>query len=78
MIVQGVSLLGAALILTAFTLQQLQRWQAQDWSYLWANAIGAGALTGVAWLESQWGFLLMETVWTLVSVHGLLRKYRGA
>ncbi len=74
--IQLVSLIGAALILSAFTLQLSGRWQAQNGSYLWANAIGAGLLTGVAWLESQWGFLVLEAVWTLVSLWGLAQKYR--
>ena len=74
--IQLVSLLGAVLILAAFALQQFGRWQAQDWTYLWANALGAGLLTVVAWVEAQWGFLLLEAVWTLVSLWGLARKAR--
>ncbi len=76
--IQVVSLLGAALILAAFALLQWGRWQAQDWSYLWANTVGAGLLTAVAWIESQWGFLVLEGVWTLVSAWGLVNKYHPA
>ncbi|MGH8528539.1 MAG: CBU_0592 family membrane protein [Nevskiales bacterium] len=76
--IQVVSLIGAALILAAFALLQWGRWQAQDWSYLWANTVGAGLLTAVAWLESQWGFLALEGVWALFSAWSLLRKHNAA
>lgn len=72
--IQIVSLAGAMMILAAFTLQQLGRWQAQEVRYLLFNAVGAFTLTVVAWIEKQWGFLLMESVWTLVSVYGLIRR----
>ena len=31
----------------------------------------------LAWEERQWGFLLLETVWTLVSAWGLAQVLRG-
>ena len=71
--VQLVSLAGAMTILAAFVLQQFGRWKASEPAYLLTNMIGAAVLTAVAWLESQWGFLLMEVVWTLVSAWGLYR-----
>lgn len=74
-LLQMISLAGAMMILAAFSLQQFDRWSAQDRKYLWANAIGASTLTTVAWFERQWGFLLMESVWTLVSVYGLVRLW---
>lgn len=74
--IQLISLVGALTILAAFTLQQMGKLQANDVRYLWANAVGAGTLSVIAWLEHQWGFLLMESVWTLVSLWGLLRRVR--
>lgn len=72
------SVVGACLILLAFAWLQLGRWQARDPAYLWANLLGAGLLSVVAWLEQQWGFLLLEGVWTLVAAHSLVRRDRKA
>lgn len=77
MIVQLISLAGALAVLAGFVWLQTGRGQASDWSYLVANALGAGVLAGVALLEGQWGFLLLEGVWVLVSLHGLWRRARG-
>ncbi len=77
MLIQSVSLVGALLILAGFSMQQWGRWKADDTVYLWVNMLGAGVLTVVAWIESQWGFLLMEIVWTLVSLHGLIKRARA-
>lgn len=35
------------------------------------NAAGALVLTLVAYEEEQWGFFMLESVWTLVSVWGI-------
>ncbi|WP_107940259.1 CBU_0592 family membrane protein [Stenotrophobium rhamnosiphilum] len=73
-LIQIISLAGAALILVAFTLQLQGKWSAQDLRYLVCNVIGALTLTAVAYIEQQWGFLLMESVWTLVSIYGLIKR----
>ena len=78
MIIQLMSVLGACLILLGFALLQLGRWRADQSIYLWANLLGAGLLSVVAWLEQQWGFLLLESVWTLVSAHSLWMRARRA
>lgn len=78
MSIQLLSLLGAFLILLGFAMLQFGRWQAQQPAYLWANLLGAGLLSAVAWIEQQWGFLLLESVWTVVSALSLLRSLRRA
>lgn len=76
MLIQGLSLLGAGLILLGFAMLQFKRWRAEQAAYLWANLLGAAALTVVAWVERQWGFLLLEVVWTAVSAWGLWKWAR--
>ena len=76
MLMQLLSLLGAGLILLAFAMLQFSRWRAEQPAYIWANLLGAGALTVVAWVERQWGFLLLETVWAAVSAWALLKVIR--
>jgi hypothetical protein len=73
-VIQLISIAGALLVLLAFALQQWGRWNAAELRYLWANAIGAGILAVIAAIEHQWGFLLMEGVWTVVSFAGLIRR----
>ncbi len=74
--IQLVSLVGSLLILTAFSANQLGRMTAQQRSYTLLNLFGAGILAVVALLEEQWGFLLLEGVWTLVSIVALVRAWR--
>ncbi len=41
------------------------------------NLLGSAVLTLLAWREEQWGFLLLEAVWAVVSLVGLVRVQRG-
>lgn len=73
--IQIFSLLGAFAILFAFSGSQFRWMNPTGQFYLLLNSVGAAVLTVVAWLEQQWGFLLLEGVWTLVSLIALARLY---
>lgn len=74
---QIVSFAGAFLILGAYGGQQL-RWVDPDrWLYSGLNLVGAGLLTIAALQVGQWGFVLLEGVWTLVSAGALVRALRS-
>jgi hypothetical protein len=73
---QILQLVGAILVLAGFTLAQLRKLDPQSLAYLLVNALGAGILAVLAFVEQQWGFFLLEGVWTLVSVAGLVNRLR--
>ncbi|WP_367041617.1 hypothetical protein [Streptomyces sp. Je 1-332] len=72
-----VQLIGSALILLAFVLAQAGRLGTDTWLYLWLNFIGSGLTAGDALHERQWGFLLLEGAWMVVSLLSLVHKARG-
>jgi hypothetical protein len=74
---QVIQIAGAIAILIGFVAAQLGALDVRSSSYLWLNAVGAGALTAIAWHERQWGFLLLEGVWTLVASAGLIGRARA-
>jgi hypothetical protein len=76
MVEQILQLVGAVLVLTGFTLAQMRRLDPQSLPYLIVNTVGAGILAVLAFVEHQWGFFLLEGVWTVVSVAGLVNLQR--
>ena len=74
---QVVQVIGAVAILAAFVAAQAGVFAVRSWSYLWLNFLGALVLGIVAWHERQYGFLLLEGVWTIVSAWGLVARARG-
>jgi hypothetical protein len=73
-----VQLGGAILILVAFVGAQLGALRPEAVSYLVLNLVGSAVLAADAWWGRQWGFLLLEGVWALVSLGGLVATLRGA
>jgi hypothetical protein len=74
---QLAQVLGAVLILAAYAAAQLGVWNQRSRIYLVLNLVGSAVLAVLAWYEEQWGFLLLEAVWALVSLGGLLQVLRG-
>ena len=71
---QILQLVGAILVLAGFTLAQVRVLDPQSLTYLVLNAVGAAILATLALIGEQWGFLLLEGVWTIVSVAGLVAR----
>jgi hypothetical protein len=74
---QVAQVIGALLILAAYALAQVRVLDQHSYRYLWLNLVGAGSLAVLAWHERQWGFLLLEGVWAIVSAVGLFQVLRG-
>ena len=74
--IQIVSLAGALLILLPFAASQLNRLAIKSIPYQTLNLVGSAALTAVAIINRQDGFILLEGVWALVSVYGLASVIR--
>jgi hypothetical protein len=75
-VAQAAQIVGALLILAAYVAAQFGVLNHRSYAYILLNLAGAAALTVLAWHEDQWGFLLLEGVWTLVSAWALLDRLR--
>lgn len=73
-----VQILGSLFILTPFVAVAFGRLTATSYLYLSLNAGGSSALAATAVIGHEWGFVLLEAVWALVSLHSLARKARGS
>ena len=71
-----VEVAGALMILAAFALNQFAGLDRHGFSYLALNLVGAGILAVVAAVHGQWGFLLLQGVWAVVALWGLLGLVR--
>lgn len=74
---QVVQVVGALLILVAFAGVQFSRLDPASRAYLWLNLVGSLVLAVLAWQHRQFGFLLLEGVWALVSAWGLIQVARS-
>jgi hypothetical protein len=68
---QLIQIVGALLILAAFVAVQFDRIHPTSRLYLTLNLIGSAILAVLAVLAEQWGFVLLEGVWAVVSAWGL-------
>lgn len=75
---QLIQIVGALLILVAFAAAQFGAMDQHSRVYLVLNFVGSLILAVLAWHERQWGFLLLESVWAVVSLWGLRMQMRRA
>ena len=73
---QAVSVLGALAILAAYAANQFRLIGPSNLSYSAMNFVGSAVLTVVALVEVQWGFILLEGVWAIVSLWGMIAILR--
>lgn len=75
---QLVQIIGAAAILIAFGLSQFKLASSDDAHYLLLNLVGGVLLLASATIEEQWGFIVLEAAWSLISGWSLLTILRRA
>jgi hypothetical protein len=73
---QLVQIFGSLLVLIAFMSAQRGALSAQSLPYLVLNLAGSTILTVLAVHERQYGFLLLEFCWAVVSAWGLVQMLR--
>jgi len=75
---QLIQIVGALLILVAFGAVQFNRMSPNSRLYLTLNLIGSAILAVLALAATQWGFVLLESVWAIVSAWSLISALRRA
>jgi hypothetical protein len=71
-----VQIIGSLLVLAGFALAQWGVLDLKSRLYLLLNTIGSAVLAVDAVFERQWGFLLLEGVWAIVSAVSLVAIIR--
>jgi hypothetical protein len=70
----AVQVAGALAVLAAFASVQRRALTVTSPTYLLLNLAGGVATAAAAYVEEQWGFLVLQSVWALVAVWGLVRR----
>jgi hypothetical protein len=73
---QILSMIGSILVLIPYALLGLRLMDSTSFIYSFTNFVGSVILMYVAFDIMQYGFILLEVVWTSVSVYGIYRALK--
>jgi hypothetical protein len=76
-IAQTIQIAGAVLSAGAVALLHFEIATSSALRYLLPNLVGSMALATSAWLDRQWGFLLLEAAWIVVATYAVTGRIRG-
>jgi len=65
---------GVGLILLAYFLSTFKLLSSTSTLFFLLNIVGAGLACYASWLIKYWPFVILEAVWCLVSIVGLIKK----
>ncbi|HNW96593.1 MAG TPA: hypothetical protein PLQ44_00405 [Candidatus Paceibacterota bacterium] len=77
MITLIIGFVGASLVLIAFIFNENKKWGDGDFKYDLANCIGGLFLVIYGVLSKTWPFVVLNTVWFLVSLRDVIKGIRG-
>lgn len=66
-----IGIIGMALILIAFLLNQMSLWKNDDFLYDVTNFVGSVALAYYAWIGNVIPFIVLNVVWALFSLRDM-------
>jgi hypothetical protein len=73
MIILAIGFIGAFLILIAFILNQMKKWDDGSFIYDFTNCIGSLLLVIYGALGKAWPFVVLNGVWFLVSLRDSIK-----
>jgi uncharacterized membrane protein YdcZ (DUF606 family) len=72
MVFEIIGFFGMGLILFAFVMNQLKKWKSTFFVYDFLNFLGGFMLVFYALMIESYPFLILNSVWTLVSLRDLI------
>lgn len=71
-----IGFIGVSLILIAYFLNINNKLDANDLSYILLNLVGAFMACVASVMMKSYPFVLLEGIWTIVSIAGLVKHFR--
>jgi uncharacterized membrane protein len=69
--IQILSMIGSVIVLIPYAALGLRKMDSTSFIYSFLNFLGSGILLFVALYIMQYGFIVLEVVWTAVSIYGM-------